>query len=87
MTEKAEIALLDAVERLSPIAEQHFKVGEYESNLRLLAKIKPDVDRFFNEVMVMVDDPKIRSNRAALLQQLGILMNQVADISKLVVEK
>jgi glycyl-tRNA synthetase beta subunit len=37
--------------------------------------------------MVMVDDAKIRNNRAALLQQLGLFMNQVADISKLAVEK
>jgi glycyl-tRNA synthetase beta chain len=87
MSEEAEIALSNAVEHLSPIAEKHFDAGEYESNLRLLAKIKPDVDRFFDKVMVMVDDPKIRNNRAALLQQLGILMNQVADISKLAVEK
>jgi len=33
--------------------------------------------------MVMVDDEEIRNNRAALLQQLGLLMNRVADISKL----
>jgi glycyl-tRNA synthetase beta chain len=87
MSEQAEIALSNAVEHLSPIAQKHFDAGEYEINLRLLAKIKPDVDRFFDKVMVMVDDPKIRNNRAALLQQLGILMNQVADISKLAVEK
>jgi glycyl-tRNA synthetase beta chain len=33
--------------------------------------------------MVMVEDPAVRNNRAALLQQLGTLMNRVADISKL----
>jgi len=83
LSERAEIALMDAVERLAPIAKKHFEAGEFEESLRLLAKIKPDVDRFFDEVMVMVDDPKIRNNRAALLQRLGLLMNQVADISKL----
>jgi glycyl-tRNA synthetase beta subunit len=31
----------------------------------------------------MVEDTEVRNNRAALLQQLGLLMNQVADISKL----
>ncbi len=83
MKESAEIALMDAVERLAPVAKKHFESGEYEESLRLLAKIKPDVDRFFDQVMVMVEDTEIRNNRAALLQQLGLLMNQVADISKL----
>jgi len=83
MKESAEIALMDAVERLAPIAKKHFESGEYEESLLLLAKIKPDVDRFFDNVMVMVEKTDVRNNRAALLQQLGLLMNQVADISKL----
>ncbi len=83
MTEAAEIALMDGLEKLSPVAEKHFTAGEYKEALQLLANIKPAVDRFFTEVMVMVDDPAVRNNRAALLQQLGTLMNRVADISKL----
>lgn len=83
MKEAAELALMDGVEKLSPIAERHFKAGEYKEALQVLANIKPVVDRFFNEVMVMVDETAIRNNRAALLQQLGTLMNRVADISKL----
>ncbi len=83
MTEAAEIALMDGVEKLSPIAEKHFNAGEYKQALQLLSNIKPAVDRFFSEVMVMVDDAEVRNNRAALLQQLGALMNRVADISKL----
>ncbi len=83
MTEAAELALMDGVEQLSPLAENHFNAGEYAEALKLLSRIKPSVDRFFDEVMVMVDDAAIRTNRAALLQQLGTLMNRVADISKL----
>ena len=83
MTEAAEIALMDGLEQLAPRAEKHFSAGEYKESLQLLANIKPAVDRFFTEVMVMVDDPAVRNNRAALLQQLGTLMNRVADISKL----
>jgi len=83
MTEAAEIALMDGLEKLSPVAEKHFNAGEFKEALQLLANIKPAVDRFFTEVMVMVDDPAVRNNRAALLQQLGTLMNRVADISKL----
>ncbi len=83
MTEAAEIALMDGVEKLAPQAEKHFTAGEYQEALQLLANIKPAVDRFFTEVMVMVEDPAVRNNRAALLQELGTLMNRVADISKL----
>ena len=83
MTEAAEIALMDGLEKLAPQAEKHFSAGEYQEALQLLATIKPAVDRFFTEVMVMVDDAAVRNNRAALLQQLGTLMNRVADISKL----
>ena len=42
-----------------------------------------DFDRFFDEVMVNVDDPKLRANRLGLLAALRTTMNRVADISKL----
>ena len=45
--------------------------------------LKLPVDRFFDEVMVNVDDPKLRANRFGLLAALRTTMNRVADISKL----
>jgi len=42
------------------------------------------VDRFFDEIMVMADDLEVRRQRLALLSSLHRLMNQVADISRLV---
>ena len=83
LKESAEIALMDAVQDLDRQARAHLDRDDYESTLRLLALIKPQVDRFFDEVMVMVEDAELRTNRAALLQELGVLMNRVADISKL----
>ena len=44
---------------------------------------KPAVDRFFDDVLVMADDPAIRANRLALLRGVAQTMNRVADISKL----
>jgi len=87
MKDHAETALMDAVERLAPVAQRQFDAGDYEGSMRLLAGIKADVDRFFDEVMVMVEDVEVRNNRAALLQELGKLMNRVANISKLAIEK
>jgi glycyl-tRNA synthetase beta chain len=49
----------------------------------LLASARTVVDEFFDQVMVMAEDPAVRNNRLALLKRLGGLMNQVADISRL----
>jgi glycyl-tRNA synthetase beta chain len=45
------------------------------------------VDKFFDDVLVNAEDARVRANRHALLRRLDGLMNQVADISKLAVEK
>ncbi len=52
-------------------------------NLKSLVALKPFIDDFFNHVMVMAEDKALRKNRAILLKELGRLMNQSADISKL----
>jgi glycyl-tRNA synthetase beta chain len=57
--------------------------GDYTEALRALAGVRKEVDTFFDQVMVMTDEPVIRNNRLALLAQLEALMNRVADISKL----
>ena len=48
-----------------------------------MTRAKPAVDRFFDDVMVMADDPEIRANRLALLRGIAATMNRVADLSKL----
>ncbi|HVL58350.1 MAG TPA: hypothetical protein VM491_17770 [Burkholderiaceae bacterium] len=45
--------------------------------------LREPVDRFFDQVMVNVDDERLRGNRLALLAGLHRLMNRVADLSKL----
>jgi glycyl-tRNA synthetase beta chain len=42
------------------------------------------VDRFFDEVLVMAEDQKLRENRLALLKRLQILFSRVADLSQIV---
>jgi glycyl-tRNA synthetase beta chain len=48
-----------------------------------LSSLRAPVDRFFDEVMVMAEEPLVRANRLGLLSSLGGLMNSVADISQL----
>jgi glycyl-tRNA synthetase beta chain len=53
----------------------------YEQVLQSLATLQAPVDQFFDQVMVMADDPAIRGNRLALLNRLNKLFLGVADIS------
>jgi glycyl-tRNA synthetase beta chain len=85
LVEGAERALHTAFHTLRPIVESRVTDGDFAAALQALASTKPAVDRFFDDVMVMADDPKIRGNRLALLREVAAIMNHVADISKLVV--
>ncbi len=85
LKEDAERNLHQAMIDITPFAQSYLDRGEYGQNLKALVTLKPFIDDFFNQVMVMAEDKALRVNRAALLQQLGSLMNQVADISKLAV--
>jgi glycyl-tRNA synthetase beta chain len=58
----------------------------YEQALLEIAKLRPAVDKFFDKVMVMVDDDKLRANRLALLQTLVKEFSTIADFSEIVTE-
>jgi glycyl-tRNA synthetase beta chain len=79
----AEHDLWQSFETLAPAIDAHCARGDYTSALKALASAKPVVDRFFDDVMVMVDDDALRANRLALLNRVAATMNRVADISKL----
>ncbi len=83
LSEPAEQALAQMIERLAPVAASQLEQGEFGAVLATLAQARDAVDTFFNDIMVMADDPAIRNNRLALLSQLHGLMNQVADLSRL----
>ena len=83
MAEPAESALFEALERVGPQADQAFRQRDYTASLQALAGLKAPVDAFFEHVMVNADDPALRANRLALLAQLHVAMNRVADLSKL----
>ncbi|HEU5443435.1 MAG TPA: glycine--tRNA ligase subunit beta [Steroidobacteraceae bacterium] len=56
---------------------------DYTGSLALLAQLRPAVDAFFDQVMVMDEDPKLRANRLALLAQMRELFAGIADLSRL----
>ena len=59
---------------------------EYFDALTLLSTVREKVDAFFDRVMVMVDDAKVRANRLALLQKLLTEFSTIADFSEIVTE-
>lgn len=87
LTEEAERALAQALAAQEPQFDAEMRQGEYGNALRGLAALQKPVDRFFDDVMVMVDDDALRNNRLALLARLRALFLQVADISYLVPAK
>jgi glycyl-tRNA synthetase beta chain len=81
--EPAEKALFVALGEIAPRADAAFAAGDYTASLQALAALREPVDAFFDQVMVNADDPALKSNRLALLNQLHRTMNRVADISRL----
>ena len=83
LQEDAERALFHAVVEVAPLVRSHVANEDYTDALCALAGLRAAVDRFFDDVMVMAEEPLTRQNRLAVLRQLAGLMNQVADLSRL----
>ncbi|MFA7553199.1 MAG: glycine--tRNA ligase subunit beta [Spongiibacteraceae bacterium] len=87
LTDQAEQALAALVDAKAKAIEPLIVERQYQQALATLADLRESVDRFFEDVMVMVDDEAIKNNRLALLKQLRGLFLEVADISLLVPAK
>jgi glycyl-tRNA synthetase beta chain len=83
LKEAAEIALFEALQAASRSAKPLFDAGDFAGYLKTFASLKSPVDSFFDSVMVMADDKKLRENRLALLTDMRKAMNRFSDISKL----
>jgi glycyl-tRNA synthetase beta chain len=83
LKESAEVRLFDAMRALRDAVSVATAQREYANALGRLAQLRPAVDEFFDQVMVMDEDLKLRANRLALLAQLHGLFAGVADLSRL----
>jgi len=81
-----EKALLSYLEETGSKVEQHRKKKEYLAALQLLSTAREPVDRFFDKVMVMVEDQSVRANRLALLRTLLTEFSTIADFSEIATE-
>jgi glycyl-tRNA synthetase beta chain len=88
LIEPAEKALAAEVDRLEPVLKAAVQSGSgYRQAFAEAAKAGPAVATFFDDVMVMTDDPKLRDARLRLLRRLEQLILGLADISEIVPEE
>jgi len=94
------VAELDGVSRVVPavVARHDLEaVGEqidemiaernYARALESFAALAPELEQFFEDVMVMVDDAAVRSNRMSLLRKIGNAVLKIGDVTKIVVDR
>jgi glycyl-tRNA synthetase beta chain len=84
LKDDAEIHLFSVFENIKTRVEKGITENDFNFTLSELAKLRPPVDAFFDGVMVMDKDEKIRHNRLSLLAEISALFHKIADFSKIV---
>jgi len=86
LDEKEEVQLYKKLTEIIPHYEAHFEEKNYNACFNVLVELKDFIDIFFDNVMVMVEDEKLRENRMALLRLIHSSFVKTADLSKIVYE-
>jgi glycyl-tRNA synthetase beta chain len=83
LTHPSESGLLSAYRSVHGQVQEDLNRGRYAEALARVATLRPPVDVFFDDVMVMAEDPQVRQNRLSLLALVAGLFETFADFSKL----
>lgn len=83
LREPAEITLAERIEAMADAGSQLIGQRDYTAYLSLLAELHEPVDGFFDDVMVMCEDEKLRANRISLLRRIHDSFTRVADVARL----
>jgi glycyl-tRNA synthetase beta chain len=83
MVEGAERALYAQAAELKAEVDRLVAAGDYLGALRRIAALRPMVDMFFEEVLVIGPDEGLTQNRFALLKMVGDLFARIADFTKI----
>jgi glycyl-tRNA synthetase beta chain len=86
LSDEAERHLLSELERVEAEAASLRAERNYPAVLRNVATLEPAVARFFDDVLVMADDPRLRANRLGLMRRVAALFAGVADFRKIQAE-
>jgi len=84
--EESEKELAALIPQTVATVEKLRAARDYQGALLEIAKLRPAIDKFFDKVMVMVDDDNLRANRLALLQTVVKEFSTIADFSEIVTE-
>ena len=84
---EAEKVLHNSARRVAEQAEGHKRAGKYKEALEVIAEMRPVVDRFFVDVMVMAEDENVRKNRLTLLAELLREFSTIADFAEIAAEE
>lgn len=87
LQEPAEKRLADLAHLVRDQIDELVAQKRYREALDSFAAMAGELENFFNEVLVMVEDPAIRANRMALLQQVGGSVRMIADVTRIVVAR
>jgi glycyl-tRNA synthetase beta chain len=86
LQEESEKVLAAIIPQTIETVDKLRATRDYEGALLEIAKLRPAIDKFFEKVMVMVDDDNLRANRLALLQTVVKEFSTIADFSEIVTE-
>jgi glycyl-tRNA synthetase beta chain len=81
--EDAELKLYERAAEVAKEADQYKRQGRYREALQRIAGLRPEVDKFFEDVMVMAEDENVRKNRLTLLSGLLAEFSTIADFSEI----
>jgi glycyl-tRNA synthetase beta chain len=83
LQEKEEKELFKVYQEIKDIFNEKIKEKNYKEAMEELLKLKPYIDSFFDNVMVMVKDEKIKNNRLSLMKMIDSLFKKLADFTKI----
>jgi glycyl-tRNA synthetase beta chain len=82
-TDEAERALYKAFHGARSKVDEASKRDDYAAALTEITALRPAVDTFFEKVMVMAEDPRVRDNRVRLLREIGGMFGRISDFSQI----
>jgi glycyl-tRNA synthetase beta chain len=84
--EPAEKALASALTTSAPAIRAAAERGDYREAFTAVASLQPVVAKFFDDVLVMAEDERLRAARVGLVATMRDLILEIADISEIVAE-
>jgi len=86
LTEPTEKLLWHESRKVEPDLDRCLAAHDYQRAFKLLLSLRPTIDKFFDDVLVMTKDENVRANRLRLLGYVRSLFGKVTDLSKIVIE-